>query len=392
MTDPLTNCPHCGKKLSKPEAAFCPNCGTPLQGSQAQTAGATVHGGALAKIVIHQPGEETREEFLAKAVVTLGRRNTNDIQVLSPIVSGQHAKIELTHQGHTLTDLRSTNGTYLNGQRLEPDKTRLLANNDLIRFSDNLGNTVSLTYIAPSGFGEIQQAALAQPFTLKAATAYIGRNPKADICLDHPAISWNHARVTRRDPQHYAIEDLSSSNGTFINGVQARGARPLERGDVVQLGPFNLVYNGDGVFTPYSAQRNFRLEAVNLEKTVYPPNLLGLANKANPLTILHPLNLVINPREFVALVGGSGAGKSTLMKALSGVGRASGGAVLVNGDNLYANYNLYRTLLGYVPRMTSSTSTWRCAAPCGTPPGCACPMPRPPKLSRGWRRCFQKWA
>jgi ABC-type multidrug transport system ATPase subunit/pSer/pThr/pTyr-binding forkhead associated (FHA) protein len=351
MAEPLLNCPHCGKKLTRPDAAFCPNCGTPLQGSQAQVAGATVHGGSLAKIVVNIPGEETREEFLAKVVVSLGRRSGNDIQVLSPIVSGQHAKIELTPAGHTITDLRSTNGTYLNGQRLEPDKPRLLANNDHIRFSDNLGNTVSLIYIAPAGFGEVPAADLAaQTFNLEAPISYIGRNPKADICLKHPAVSWNHARVIKRGEPQYAIEDLSSSNGTFINGVQARGMRPLERGDVVQIGPFNLVYNGSGIFTPYSAERNFRLEAVNLQKTVYPPNFLGLADKSRPVTILHPLNLVINPREFVALVGGSGAGKSTLIKTLSGVSRATAGLVLVNGDNLYANYNLYRTLLGYVPQ------------------------------------------
>jgi ABC-type multidrug transport system ATPase subunit len=38
------------------------------------------------------------------------------------------------------------------------------------------------------------------------------------------------------------------------------------------------------------------------------------------------------------------------MRALSGLSRATTGTVLVNGDNLYANYNLYRNLLGYVPQ------------------------------------------
>jgi ABC-type multidrug transport system ATPase subunit len=39
-----------------------------------------------------------------------------------------------------------------------------------------------------------------------------------------------------------------------------------------------------------------------------------------------------------------------LLKALSGLSRATGGTVLVNGDNLYANFNLYRNLMGYVPQ------------------------------------------
>ncbi|MFN8458203.1 MAG: FHA domain-containing protein [Anaerolineae bacterium] len=350
MTDEtLTNCPHCGKKLPRPDVAFCPNCGTPLRGEAAQAAD-TVHGGSLAKIIINIPGEESREEFLSKAVTSLGRRNTNHIQIMSAIVSGQHAQIELTRQGHTLTDLRSTNGTYLNGKRLEPGQPYPLGNNDLIRFSDALGNSASLTYIAPSSFGAVGQAVIAKTFNLQSQISYIGRNPNAAIPLDHPAVSWNHARVIQQDGQRVAIADLSSNNGTFVNGAQLKGERTLERGDVVQIGPFNLVYQGGGVFAPYSAERNFRLEAVNLTKIVYPANPLGLADRSRPLTILQPLNLVINPREFVALVGGSGAGKSTLMKALSGVGPASGGTVLVNGDNLYANYNLYRNLLGYVPQ------------------------------------------
>ncbi|MBE7552701.1 MAG: FHA domain-containing protein [Anaerolineales bacterium] len=350
MTESLTNCPHCGKKLTRPDAAFCPNCGTPLRGEAAQVVD-TVHGGSLAKIIVHIPGEESREEFLSKAVTTLGRRSSNMIQIMSPIVSGEHLKIELTRQGHTVIDLNSTNGTYINGKRLAPGQSHLLASHDIIRFNDALGNSASLTYIAPSGFVGVQQADIAQKtFTLPGQISYIGRNPRADISLDHPAVSWNHARVVRRDDSRFTIQDLSSNNGTFLNGTQLKGDRPLERGDVVQIGPFNLVYQGAGVFAPYSAERNFRLEAVNIEKIVYPTNLLGIPNKNQPLTILQRLNLVINPREFVALVGGSGAGKSTLLKALNGLSRATTGAVLVNGDNLYANFNLYRNLMGYVPQ------------------------------------------
>lgn len=351
MTELLTNCPHCGKKLTRPDAAFCPNCGTPLKGEAAQAAD-TVHGGSLAKIIVSIPGEESREEFLSKAITTLGRRSSNMIQVMSPIVSGEHLKIELTRQGHTVTDLNSTNGTYVNGKRLAPGQPHLLTSNDIIRFNDALGNSASLTYIAPSGFVGVQQVDLAQrTFTLLTQISYIGRNPKADISLDHPAVSWNHARVIRHEDNRFTIQDLSSNNGTFLNGTQLKDERFLERGDVVQIGPFNLVYQSAGVFAPYSAERNFRLEAVNIGKTVYANrSILGVPTRGQPLTILHPLNLVINPREFVALVGGSGAGKSTLLKALSGLNRATSGAVLVNGDNLYANFNLYRNLLGYVPQ------------------------------------------
>lgn len=349
MADIAENCPHCGKKLVRAGISFCNNCGAPLKGEASQAA-ATVHGGSLAKMVVYIPGEETREEFLSKAVTTLGRRRTNMIQILSPIVSGEHARIELTRKGHTIIDLNSTNGTYVNGKRLKPMEPHLLASNDIIRFSDALGNSARLTYVAPSAFGDIGETDLSGSFQLTANVSYIGRNPGAAVSLSHPAVSWNHAKVVKRADNSYTIQDLSSSNGTFVNGTQLRREHKLERGDVIQIGPFNLVYQGEDTFVPFSAERNFRLEAVDLEKTFYPTNRLGLKDKSRPKTVLHNLNLVINPREFVAVVGGSGTGKSTLLKALSGVSRATAGSVLVNGDDLYDNFNLYRTMMGYVPQ------------------------------------------
>jgi len=349
MTNTDHNCPHCGKRLARPDSAFCTNCGAPLRGEAGESI-ATVHGGSLAKIIIHLPGEESREEFLSKTVTTLGRRRSNMIQVLSPIVSGEHAKIELTRRGHTITDLNSTNGTYVVGQKLEPNKPHLLSSGDIIRFSDGMGNSAGLTYVAPTLFTDIEAVEISDLFELTAAISYIGRNPDAAITLDHPAISWNHAKVIKRDESRYTIQDLSSNNGTFLNGSQLHHERSLERGDVIQIGPFNLVYRDKGIFAPFSAERNFRLEAVDLEKTFYATNLFGQKKKDKAITVLHNLDLVINPREFVALVGGSGTGKSTLLKALNGLSPATSGTVLVNGDNLYENFNLYRNMMGRAAR------------------------------------------
>lgn len=348
----VLNCPHCGKRLKRPEAAFCTNCGAPVNTKHSNAASPTVHGGSLAKIIVHTPGEETREEFLSKAVTSVGRSRGSLIQLLSPVVSGQHAQIELTRKGHTITDLNSTNGTFVNGKRLPPNQPYLLVSNDIIRFADSLGNSASLTYIAPSGFSDIVDIDISQSFEITQNIAYIGRNPQAAIALAHPAVSWNHAKIIRRDTERYTIQDLSSNNGTFLNGAQLkqRTEATLHQGDVVQIGPFNLVYQGPGHFAPFSAERNFRLEAVNLEKTFYAANIFGFKDKKRPHTVLKNLNLVINPREFVALVGGSGTGKSTLLRALSGIDQATNGTVLVNGDDLYANFNLYRTMMGYVPQ------------------------------------------
>ena len=61
-------------------------------------------------------------------------------------------------------------------------------------------------------------------------------------------------------------------------------------------------------------------------------------------------SMTIKPSEFVAFVGGSGAGKSTFMKCISGVDRPTSGKVLINGENLYDNYDELKSNIGYVPQ------------------------------------------
>jgi FHA domain len=53
-------------------------------------------------------------------------------------------------------------------------------------------------------------------YYLLAPTA-IGRSPECDICLDDPCISRFHARLRPRD-YGIEIEDLKSTNGSFLNG------------------------------------------------------------------------------------------------------------------------------------------------------------------------------
>jgi putative ABC transport system ATP-binding protein len=55
-----------------------------------------------------------------------------------------------------------------------------------------------------------------------------------------------------------------------------------------------------------------------------------------PLTILHPLDLVIASGTFVAIVGPSGSGKSTLLGLLAGLDAPSTGQILVNGTDITA--------------------------------------------------------
>jgi putative ABC transport system ATP-binding protein len=55
-----------------------------------------------------------------------------------------------------------------------------------------------------------------------------------------------------------------------------------------------------------------------------------------PLTVLHQINLTIEPRGFVAVVGPSGSGKTTLLGLLAGLDRPTRGRVRLDGRDLSA--------------------------------------------------------
>ena len=69
--------------------------------------------------------------------------------------------------------------------------------------------------------------------------ATIGRLPDNTIIIDSPAVSGHHACVFR-DGHRLTVEDLQSTNGTFVNGTRV-SRQILQHGDVVRVGRHELV-------------------------------------------------------------------------------------------------------------------------------------------------------
>jgi pSer/pThr/pTyr-binding forkhead associated (FHA) protein len=70
----------------------------------------------------------------------------------------------------------------------------------------------------------------------------IGRLPDNQIVIDNPAVSGHHARVFM-DGDKTVLEDLKSTNGTFINNKPVV-RRVLEHGDVVLIGKHTITFDG----------------------------------------------------------------------------------------------------------------------------------------------------
>lgn len=63
----------------------------------------------------------------------------------------------------------------------------------------------------------------------------IGRNPECHLPLADPYVSSQHARIFFRDGI-ILIEDLGSTNGTFVNGIRVSDSVALEDGAQIQIG------------------------------------------------------------------------------------------------------------------------------------------------------------
>lgn len=74
-----------------------------------------------------------------------------------------------------------------------------------------------------------------QSYDLNKDIVTLGRDITNDIVINDPEVSRHHLRLTR-GAGGFTIEDLGSTNGTFINGQRLTGARQLRPGDMVGLG------------------------------------------------------------------------------------------------------------------------------------------------------------
>jgi len=87
-------------------------------------------------VVVKSPDlDEGRDFELDSAQLTIGRGGQNDIAIRSDeYASARHARFEPRQDGVWVQDLGSTNGTYLNGARL--DRPRRLAEGDIVRIGE----------------------------------------------------------------------------------------------------------------------------------------------------------------------------------------------------------------------------------------------------------------
>ena len=290
-------------------------------------------------------------------VVRLGRDPAGEVAVpaaLYPKVSGLHARIEPDPAGgFRLVHQSKSNKTLLNGTPVADSAPVRVG--DAVRLGFT-GPTVEVFGLDadPDPTADRTVQAGAEHLALLRGTAKVERltvgaggvigreRGRVQFLLDHPHVSRLHASLGVRGG-HTVLADLGTANGTFVNGKRLTKPTPLAVGDRIDIGPFALRFDGQAL-EGTSRANNIELVADGLTRTVTD------RGTGKPLTLLDDVSLVVQPKEFVCLIGPSGSGKSTLLAMLSGRAAPDAGQVLVNGRDLYRHFAALKPDIAVVPQ------------------------------------------
>jgi pSer/pThr/pTyr-binding forkhead associated (FHA) protein len=195
----------------------------------------------MLKLVFASGPNSGTEFVLETEFAYIGREVDNTVVIDDAKLSRYHFCVAQAPEGYEVIDNQSTNGTYLNGERLD---RAILQNGDEIQ----VGN--SLIRVEIQGAAQAQAVPEGGQFSIQSAEGSfetagdyitIGRSPDNHVHIDDQRVSREHAHLVFRDGKYF-IKDNSSVNGTFLNGNRIV-EEPLREGDEARLGSYHLKFS-----------------------------------------------------------------------------------------------------------------------------------------------------
>lgn len=235
----------------------------------------------MAKLVLSFKGETLGEYDLDQETTTIGRKAENDIHIDNLAVSGKHAKILTILNDSFIEDLESTNGTFINGEKISK---HALQDGEVIAIGKH-----KLTYkndAADAGMGQFEKTIIIRPDAdgmpeqeemdkkleqtigkiasdLASSGATGSKNPGAACLkilsgtnigkdleltkilttLGKPGVQV--AAVTRRPTGYFLIvvDAASSPTNPTVNGIEiGKQAQPLKHGDEIEVAGIKMSF------------------------------------------------------------------------------------------------------------------------------------------------------
>ncbi len=221
------------------------------------------------KLILQNPSGPEQEYELSKASVTIGRGAANDIILNDGRVSRSHARLECNPAGCMVIDLGSSNGTRLNGHRVErasltPGDVLNLGGAQLRFEAQPLVEELGMTVIENEAALDLTLDREALPVAIhetdtprlaiitsrrtweisldEQEVTSIGRADHNTVVLPQGKASRQHAEITRRG-ELFVLRDMGSTNGTWL-GDERVDEIVLQDGDVLRIGEAQLVFKG----------------------------------------------------------------------------------------------------------------------------------------------------
>ncbi len=160
------------------------------------------------------------------------------------LISRNHLQLIYDENGKLhLQDLGSTNGTFLNGNKITEGENYTLKIKDKIELAGKKG---ILILVEDHSFENIDSKAETNIIDkLKSKNSIsIGRSVDCDIILDSSNVSRKHASIEKSSNGTFIIKDLNSLNGTFVNGKKVYGALEITNNDKIYIGKHQLSLSG----------------------------------------------------------------------------------------------------------------------------------------------------
>lgn len=181
--------------------------------------------------------------------ITIGRGSKNAIIIHDNEVSRDHCRLIKVIDEYEIQDVGSKTGIFVNGQRVVAP--RLLQHGSLIEFGDTVtleygtleaddvlaADQLPLATDAHSHFSLIMTDGpiVGSIYPLTGSIITIGRDLTSDIVVEDTEVSRFHTRLHFTE-HGYMVEDLGSTNGTFVNDEPLHTMSFLQPNDVLRLG------------------------------------------------------------------------------------------------------------------------------------------------------------
>ncbi len=269
------------------------------------------------RLVISDDEGKTTIIPLLRDEITIGRKEGNTIRLTERNISRRHARVARSGEKFLICDLGSYNGTLVNGERISAEheiksNDKILVGDYTIAIRTDVADAPLSGEEATRGLGRTSKYArlvVLGPITqgrdidLDGYTYSIGRTGEANIDMEHPTVSPQHARLERVDNK-WTIVDLDSATGLRVNGQATKEPCLLKGGDTIEAGEVRIRFVAPG--EPYS-----------FEESATAPMKRSIAAKMSPAAwkaavITAGVVVVVALALFVALRGGEGSSPSTV--------------------------------------------------------------------------------